>query len=138
VSDLSNKPEAIVSSGSSKARKSVKTCLRTPSLRTQRHPLQDRARKTQLHLSTRTSGTEAILTSQIVSEVESLSKVLKRYDRKIGSAVGNLIAVAYKGQPGTRELRQQSWQNIHEHFKRQDWYRLYSDDEISLDGSELD
>jgi hypothetical protein len=88
--------------------------------------------------STSTSGTEAILTSQLVGEVESLSKVLKRYERKIESAVGNLIAVTYKGQPGTRELRQQSWQNIHEHFKRQDWYPLYSDAEISRDGSELD
>jgi len=82
------------------------------------------------------TGTEAILTSQIVSEVESLSRVVKRYERKMETACGNLIALAYKGQPGAQELKNQSWNKIHNHFKEQEWYRKYSDDDFSQGGSE--
>jgi len=65
----------------------------------------------------------------MVTEVESLSKVVKRYERKMEAACGNLIAVAYKGQPAGQELKAQSWTSIHEHFKELNWYRMYSDDE---------
>lgn len=88
--------------------------------------------------SINTSGTEAMLTSHIVSEVESLSKVVKKYERKMEAACGNLIAVAYKGDPEARELKKRSWSHIHNHFKQQDWYRLYSDDEGSDDGFDMD
>ncbi|KAL3941949.1 MAG: hypothetical protein SGBAC_003777 [Bacillariaceae sp.] len=81
------------------------------------------------------TGTEAILTNQIVSEVETLSRVVKRYERKMETACGNLIAVAYKGQPGAEELKQQTWDKIHSHFKQQEWYRMHSDDEFSHGGA---
>jgi class 3 adenylate cyclase len=87
--------------------------------------------------SARSSESEVMLTSKIVSEVESLSKVVRRYERKMEAVCGNLIAVAYKGKPDAKQLRKQSWSDIHEHFKQQEWYRMYSDDEFSADGSEL-
>ena len=78
-----------------------------------------------------------ILTSQIISEVETLSKVVRRYERKIKTACGNLIAVAYKGQPGSDELKGQTWDKIHSHFKQQEWYRMHSDDDFSHDEGQL-
>jgi hypothetical protein len=89
--------------------------------------------------SARSSESEVMLTSEIVSEVESLSKIVMRYERKMEAVCGNLIAVAYKGKPNADQLRKQSWSDIHQHFKQQDWYRTYSaDDEFSAaDGSEL-
>jgi class 3 adenylate cyclase len=87
--------------------------------------------------SARSSKSEVMLTSQIVSEVESLSKVVRRYEQKMEAVCGNLIAVAYKGKPDANQLRKQSWSDIHQHFKQQDWYRMYSDDEFSADGSEV-
>jgi len=90
--------------------------------------------------SSGSAGTEAILTSHYVSEIESLSRMVKRYERKMEAAVGNLIAVAYKGQKSGKDLRKQSWSDVHSHFKKQDWYRVFSDDEdedlASNDGSE--
>ncbi|CAJ1941243.1 unnamed protein product [Cylindrotheca closterium] len=88
--------------------------------------------------STTSHGSELILTSRIISEVETLSKVVRRYERKIETACGNLIAVAYKGQLGSEELKGQPWDKIHSHFKQQEWYRMHSDDGFSLpDGSEV-
>jgi hypothetical protein len=88
-------------------------------------------------LSVASEHSSAMLTSQIVSEVESLSKVVKRYEKKMEAAVGTLIAVAYKGQPGASDLKRKSASKIHEHFREQDWYRMYSDDDMSADGSDM-
>ncbi|CAJ1949482.1 unnamed protein product [Cylindrotheca closterium] len=77
------------------------------------------------------------LTSQIVNDVETLSKVMKKYEKKMEAACGNLIAVAYKGAPGATELKSKSSMEIREHFRKQDWYKIYSDDEFSFDGGEL-
>jgi hypothetical protein len=53
---------------------------------------------------------------------------MKRYERKMEAACGNLIAVAYKGKSGASELIKQSWSDIREHS---DWYRMsHSDDEM--------
>lgn len=87
--------------------------------------------------SVRTDSSAYMLTSQIVNEVETLSKVVKRYEKKMEAACGNLIAVAYKGAPEGTELKRKSSSEIHEHFRQQDWYRMYSDDEFSVDGSEI-
>mmetsp|Transcript_22486 Transcript_22486/g.55637 ORF Transcript_22486/g.55637 Transcript_22486/m.55637 type:complete len:1526 (-) Transcript_22486:168-4745(-) len=87
--------------------------------------------------SMRSSESEIMLTSKIVNEVESLSKVVKRYERKMEAACGNLIAVAYKGRPDGKDLRKKNWSDIHHHFKQQEWYKLHSDDELSVDGSVL-
>ncbi|CAJ1941380.1 unnamed protein product [Cylindrotheca closterium] len=84
--------------------------------------------------SARSHGSELILTSHIVSEVETLSKVVRRYERKVQTACGNLIAIAYKGQPGSEELKGLTWDKIHSHFKQQDWYRMHSDDGIIRHG----
>jgi len=73
-----------------------------------------------------TVDTEAVLTSQMVSEVESLSRVMTRYERKMETAVGNLVAVAYKGSQSARELKRKSWPEVHQHLKEQDWYQYYS------------
>lgn len=75
---------------------------------------------------------ETMLTSQMVNEIESLSRVMKRYERKMETACGNLIAVAYKGKSGTNELRKQSWPNVRQHFRQKQWYKMSnSDDDIS-------
>ncbi|KAL3940805.1 MAG: hypothetical protein SGBAC_004721 [Bacillariaceae sp.] len=87
--------------------------------------------------SIKSESSAGILTSRIVNEVESLSKVVKRYEKKMEAACGNLIAVAYKGAPGATELKRRSSAEIHDHFRQQDWYKMYSDDECSTDGSEL-
>ncbi|KAL3937726.1 MAG: hypothetical protein SGBAC_007220 [Bacillariaceae sp.] len=85
-------------------------------------------------------GSEAILTSHYVSEIESLSRMVKRYERKIEAAVGNLIAVAYKGQRSGKELRKKPWSDVHKHFREQNWYQVFSEEEDedlgSNDGSE--
>eukprot|EP00980_Cylindrotheca_fusiformis_P002008 scaffold444_cov109-Cylindrotheca_fusiformis.AAC.5 len=74
-----------------------------------------------------TSDAEFRLTSQILDEVESLSKISQRYERKIKAAVENLIAVAYKGKSGSKELRQQPWSDVYKHFRHQQkCYRLHS------------
>ncbi|CAJ1956415.1 unnamed protein product [Cylindrotheca closterium] len=78
---------------------------------------------------------EIIMTSAMVNDVECLSKVVRRYERKLEAACGNLIAVAYKGGPDGKELRKKSWEAIHSHFKQQEWYKMYSEDELSVDGS---
>ncbi|CAJ1947125.1 unnamed protein product [Cylindrotheca closterium] len=81
---------------------------------------------------------EILMTSKMVTEVEGLAKVVKRYERKMQSACGNLIAVAYKGRPGGKELRKKSWGDIHNHFKQQEWYKMYNaddDEPSSADGS---
>jgi len=78
---------------------------------------------------------EIILTSMMVNEVECLSKVVRRYERKMESACGNLIAVAYKGRPDGQDLCKKSWGDIHGHFKEQEWYKMYSDDELRNNGS---
>lgn len=75
---------------------------------------------------------ETFFTSHMVNEIESLSKVMKRYERKTEAACGNLIAVTYKDKSGATELRKQSWSDIREHFRQKDWYRMsHSDDEMS-------
>eukprot|EP00980_Cylindrotheca_fusiformis_P002014 scaffold444_cov109-Cylindrotheca_fusiformis.AAC.11 len=79
------------------------------------------------------SDVEAQLTSQILAEVESLSKISQRYDRKIKAAVGNLIAVAYKGKNGANELRQKPWTDVYNHFKhQQQWHLRHSSGSRSL------
>jgi hypothetical protein len=73
-----------------------------------------------------------LLTSQIVQEVESISKVVKRYEKKMEAACRSLIAVAYKGkESGIEDLKKKPVANIHKHFRKQDWYKLYSDEEWS-------
>ncbi|KAL3933276.1 MAG: hypothetical protein SGBAC_010469 [Bacillariaceae sp.] len=78
--------------------------------------------------ATATTATESILTSTIVEQIESLSKVIKRYERKAETACGNLITVAYNDHStqATKGLRNQSWSEIHMHFKQQGWYRVHS------------
>jgi class 3 adenylate cyclase len=76
-----------------------------------------------------------LLTSQIVQEVESISKVVKRYEKKMEAACRSLIAVAYKGKEyGIEDLKKKPVANIHKHFRKQDWYKLYSDEEWSGGG----
>mmetsp|Transcript_39074 Transcript_39074/g.94478 ORF Transcript_39074/g.94478 Transcript_39074/m.94478 type:complete len:717 (-) Transcript_39074:77-2227(-) len=78
--------------------------------------------------ATATTATESILTSTIVEQIESLSKVIKRYERKVETACGNLITVAYNdhSSQATKGLRNQSWSEMHQHFKQQGWYRVHS------------
>ncbi|CAJ1954887.1 unnamed protein product [Cylindrotheca closterium] len=87
--------------------------------------------------ATATTAAESMLTSTIVEQIESLSKVIKRYERKVETACGNLITVAYKDSPdiAASGLRKQSWADIRRHFRQQGWYRVHSpsleDDELS-------
>ena len=78
------------------------------------------------------SGSSAsYLASQMVTEAESLSKVMARYERKYEAVLGNLIALAYKGQQCPMDLEQQDLSDIHKHFKEQDWYRSHTgNDEV--------
>jgi len=86
--------------------------------------------------ATATTAAESMLTSTIVEQIESLSKVIKRYERKVETACGNLITVAYKDSPdiAASGLRKQSWSEIRRHFRQQGWYRVHSP---SLDDDEL-
>lgn len=45
------------------------------------------------------------------------------------AAVGSLIAVAYKGNPGVQELKRKSWPDAHKYLKEQEWYQFYSGDD---------
>eukprot|EP00980_Cylindrotheca_fusiformis_P018742 scaffold6241_cov129-Cylindrotheca_fusiformis.AAC.19 len=82
-------------------------------------------------LSSNTTQSESILTSQCVAEIETLSRVVQRYEQKMKAACGNLIAIVHKGKPGSKELKDQPLSKIHSHLKRQEWYRFYSDDSFS-------
>mmetsp|Transcript_2498 Transcript_2498/g.5915 ORF Transcript_2498/g.5915 Transcript_2498/m.5915 type:complete len:1531 (+) Transcript_2498:81-4673(+) len=86
--------------------------------------------------ATATTAAESMLTSTIVEQIESLSKVIKRYERKVETACGNLITVAYKDSPdiAASGLRKQTWSEIRRHFRQQGWYRVHSP---SLDDDEL-
>ena len=75
------------------------------------------------------SSSASILASQMVTEAESLSKVMSRYERKYEAVLGNLIALAYKGRPCPMDIEKQDLSHVHQHFKKQDWYRFHSDDE---------
>eukprot|EP00980_Cylindrotheca_fusiformis_P006388 scaffold1362_cov125-Cylindrotheca_fusiformis.AAC.11 len=76
---------------------------------------------------TPTSDAEVRLTSQILDELESLSRISQLYERKLKAAVGNLIAVAYKGRLGSSELRQKPWSDVYNHIKHQQkCYRRHS------------
>ena len=77
--------------------------------------------------SVSSDSTGSYLTAQVVSEVESLSKVMARYERKYESALGSLIAITYKGQSFGEELLQKELSHVHQHFKQQDWYRNHVD-----------
>ncbi|CAJ1967262.1 unnamed protein product [Cylindrotheca closterium] len=79
------------------------------------------------------SGSSAsYLASQMVTEAESVSKVMARYERKYEAVLGNLIALAYKGQLPS-DLEQQELSDVHKHFKDQDWYRSHADNaEVSF------
>jgi hypothetical protein len=73
-----------------------------------------------------------LLTSWIVQEVEFISKVVKTYEKKMEAACRSLISVAYKGkEDGIEFLKQKPVANIHKHFRKQDWYKLYLDEEWS-------
>lgn len=89
--------------------------------------------------SENSTGIETTLASTIVDEIESLSRVINRYERKMETACGNLVAVAYKGaqhDPTNTEMSKQSWPNIRQHFREQEWYHrmrngsTLTDDEI--------
>ncbi|CAJ1970219.1 unnamed protein product [Cylindrotheca closterium] len=78
------------------------------------------------------SGSSAsYLASQMVTEAESVSKVMARYERKYEAVLGNLIALAYKGQLPS-DLEQQELSDVHKHFKDQDWYRSHADNAEAL------
>ncbi|CAJ1936054.1 unnamed protein product [Cylindrotheca closterium] len=73
------------------------------------------------------SSSSAIhLASQMVTEVESLSKVMARYERKYETVLGSMIALAYRGQTCPMNLEEQHLSDVHNHFKEQDWYRSHA------------
>ncbi|KAL3929416.1 MAG: hypothetical protein SGBAC_012222 [Bacillariaceae sp.] len=87
------------------------------------------------------STAASYLASQMVTEAESLSKVMARYERKYETVLGNLTALAYKGQPCPVDLQRQGLSKVHNHFKEQDWYRshaqAYGDDVVDDASDEL-
>lgn len=83
-------------------------------------------------LSGTTVGSEAsssaknILTTTVVEEIESLSKIMKRYERKMESACGNLVAITSNSKEeevlaSTNGTTTHSWPDVREHFRQQDW-----------------
>ncbi|CAJ1965371.1 unnamed protein product [Cylindrotheca closterium] len=75
------------------------------------------------------STSEYYLASQMVTEAESLSKVMARYERKYETVLGNLIALAYKGQARPMDLEHKGLSEVHKHFKEQEWYRSHADND---------
>eukprot|EP00980_Cylindrotheca_fusiformis_P008976 scaffold1913_cov100-Cylindrotheca_fusiformis.AAC.1 len=70
------------------------------------------------------STSETMLTTTIVEEIESLTKVMKRYERKLDTACGTLVAVKCKGEadPIIAGLKEQSLPNKLQFFREKSWY----------------
>ena len=84
--------------------------------------------RSSLSQSMTSESCSSFLASQMVTEAESLSKVMSRYERKYETVLGNLIALAYKGKECPMDLEIQELADVHMHFKRQEWYRSHIHD----------
>ncbi|CAJ1965011.1 unnamed protein product [Cylindrotheca closterium] len=78
--------------------------------------------------SEHSSSSASHLASRMVTEAESLSRVMARYERKYETVLESMIALAYKGQPFPMDLDQQDLSDVHNHFKEQDWYKSHAND----------
>lgn len=83
-------------------------------------------------LTDATTRAESVLMSSIVEEIESLTKVMKRYERKLDSACGNLLAVTYKCELDP-EFKKQSL----EKFRQKDWYQHVHQKSIDSDDEDI-
>eukprot|EP00980_Cylindrotheca_fusiformis_P017753 scaffold5598_cov126-Cylindrotheca_fusiformis.AAC.2 len=74
------------------------------------------------------STSETMLTTTIVEEIESLAKVMKRYERKLETACGNLVAVKCKGEadPTIVGLKEQPLPRKLQFFREKSWYNEIS------------
>ncbi|CAJ1968044.1 unnamed protein product [Cylindrotheca closterium] len=86
------------------------------------------SRRSSMH-SEESTAVETMLAATVVEEIESLSKVLKRYEEKIETACTNLIGLTYKNEnhPPAKQLKHQPWQEVRKHFRKQHWYRNLHD-----------
>eukprot|EP00980_Cylindrotheca_fusiformis_P018898 scaffold6315_cov116-Cylindrotheca_fusiformis.AAC.9 len=64
------------------------------------------------------------LTSTMLGEIESLSKVMQRYERKMETACGKLVALTAKRDRDTRNIlpAKKSMSSSQKHFRQQDSY----------------
>eukprot|EP00980_Cylindrotheca_fusiformis_P012781 scaffold3128_cov90-Cylindrotheca_fusiformis.AAC.2 len=66
------------------------------------------------------TAAESSLASTMLGEIESLSKVMQRYERKMETACGNLIAITRKSERDTRSIGpgRKSWSSLHKHLRQ--------------------
>ena len=86
------------------------------------------ARRSSMH-SEESTAVETMLAATIVEEIESLSKVMERYEEKIAVACTNLIGITYKDENSkpAQKLKAQSWRTVRKFFRKQRWYRTLHD-----------
>ena len=89
--------------------------------------------------SAESTAVETMLAATIVEEIESLSKVMKRYEEKIETACTNLIGITYKDEDSKRalQLKEASWRTVRKFFRKQNWYKNLHDGTIREDDDEV-
>eukprot|EP00980_Cylindrotheca_fusiformis_P023043 scaffold10069_cov69-Cylindrotheca_fusiformis.AAC.12 len=76
---------------------------------------------------------ECSLASTMLGEIESLSNLMQRYERKMQTARGNLLALTQKTERDITSsgLGKKSWSSVHKHFHQQDCQQkpIFDDDD---------